>query len=210
MNEDLIKYIKIYIFPLYDKNDRSHRLWHITGVIERSLSIAKDYDVNLDMVYTIAAFHDVGNHVSRDSHEIESAKLFLKDKKMKLFFDEDQIQIIKEAIEDHRASLTYEHRNIYGKIIATADKFLTIDDILKSVHLYTLENFPNINWEESLDRCYKYLNNKYGENGYASIPLAFPPYYNFLIEIRKLIKDKGKLNIALKQVDTNIKEDNME
>ncbi len=207
INKELLNYIEKYVFPIYERNDKSHQLWHILGVIDRSLCIAKDYDVDINMVYVVAVFHDIGCHISRNNHEIESAKILLKDKYIKKLFDKYQIKIIKEAIEDHRASLTCEPRSIYGKIIATADKFLTIEDILKSIHLHTLEKYPNIKWKETNERCYKYLDKKYGKNGYAKIPLPFPPYDNFLKEVRKLLNDKNYFNKELKNVDTKIKKE---
>lgn len=207
MNNDLIKYIEKYILPLYENYDRSHRLWHITGVIERSLYIAHEYDVDLNMIYTIAAFHDIGTNVCRSNHEIESANIFIKNKKMKTFFSKKQLTIIKEAIEDHRASLEYEPRSIYGKIIATADKFIDVDDVLKSVHLHTIENFPNVMWEEASNKSYQYLNKKYGENDYAKIPLPFPLYDKFLLDVRKLLNDQDAFNTKLKLVDDNLKKE---
>ncbi len=41
---------------------------------------------------------------------------------MKDFFDDEQRIIIKEAIEDYRATLEYEPRSDYGKIISSADR----------------------------------------------------------------------------------------
>lgn len=204
MNKELKNYIENYIFPEYKKNDASHQMWHISGVIERSLLIAQNYKVNLNMVYTIAAFHDIGNYISRDNHEKESAKIFMKEKKMKFFFNNYQRKVIKEAIEDHRASLKQKHRSIYGKIIATADKFIKIEDILKSIHLFTINNYKNISWDEAVEKCYQYLEKKYGKNGYATIPLPFKPYDKFIKNIEKLLKDKNKLSINLKNVDLKI------
>lgn len=209
MNRELVSYIENNIFPLYEKNDKAHQMWHIRGVIDRSLEISKQYDINLDMVYTIAAFHDLGNYINRENHERESAKIFISDTKINSFFNDAQIIVIREAIEDHRASLTNKHRSIYGKIIATADKFITIDDVLKSVHLHTLENFPNVSWEQKVELCYKYLNKKYGENGYARIPLPYLPYEKFLVNIRKLLKNKELLATALFKVDSEIKKENL-
>lgn len=56
------------------------------------------------MVYVIAAYHDIGHHIDAKSHEIISAQILSEDKKLKKFFSEEQIMVMKEAIEDHRAS----------------------------------------------------------------------------------------------------------
>ena len=50
MNEELVKYIENEIFPKYDKNEDGHGINHIKMVIKRSLELAKDYDVDLNMV----------------------------------------------------------------------------------------------------------------------------------------------------------------
>lgn len=160
MSPKLVDYIESNIFPLYERNDWSHQLWHIKEVIERSLSICKDYDVNLDMVYVIAAFHDLGCYLGRDNHEETSAMLMSKDEFINQFFSLEVIKIMKEAIVDHRASLEYEPRSIYGKIISTADKFVTIEGIMRSTHSYTLEFFDSTPWKEQLENSYKYIEKK--------------------------------------------------
>lgn len=89
------------------------------------------------MVYAIASFHDLAHHIDKDNHEVLSAKLFYENEKMKEFFTDEQRKIIKEAIEDHRASLEYEPRSNYGKIISSADRNVDITSSLKRTHAYT-------------------------------------------------------------------------
>lgn len=62
IDKELIKYIEEEIFPLYSKNEEGHGIKHIKTVIERNLKFAKEYDVNLDIVYTVAAYHDIGHY----------------------------------------------------------------------------------------------------------------------------------------------------
>ena len=112
MNSKLIKYIEDKIFPIYNKNEEGHGINHIDTVIRKSLEIAKDYDVDINMVYTIAAYHDLGHHVDRKKHEIISAEMFMEDEEMKKWFSDEKRKIIKEAIEDHRASCNHEPRSI--------------------------------------------------------------------------------------------------
>ena len=40
---------------MYDRFDKAHNKEHIDRVIKNSLSIAKDYDVDMSKVYVIAA-----------------------------------------------------------------------------------------------------------------------------------------------------------
>ena len=86
MNEELVKYIENEVFPKYDKNEEGHGIKHIKIVIKRSLELAKDYDVDLDMVYTIASYHDLGHYIDRKTHEIISAEIFMKDEKIRQWF----------------------------------------------------------------------------------------------------------------------------
>ena len=95
---ELVKYIEDEIFPLYNRNEEGHGIQHIKTVIKRSLELAKNYEVNLNMVYTIASYHDLGHYIDRKTHEIISAELFMKDNKIKQWFTDEQRIIIKEAI----------------------------------------------------------------------------------------------------------------
>lgn len=105
INKDLKAYIENSIFKEYSKNEEAHGLNHIKFVIKRSLDLSKDKDLDINMIYTIAAYHDIGHHIDAKNHEVVSAKLMMEDKKLKEFFNEEELKIIKEAIEDHRASL---------------------------------------------------------------------------------------------------------
>ncbi len=121
INEELKKYIERYILPSYEKNDLGHNLDHIKYVIERSMKFASRVpDINYDMVYTVAAYHDIGHYVDAKNHEKISSEMLLADKQLRNFFTEEQIETMAEAVYDHRASLEYEPRNIYGKIVSTA------------------------------------------------------------------------------------------
>ena len=120
MIKKLKKYIEETIFPEYQKNEKAHGIEHIQYVIARSFEIVEEnaLDVNSNMVYTIAAYHDIGHHINDEKHEEISAKMMYKDKKLSSFFSEEERKIMKEAIEDHRASAKKEPRNIYGKIVS--------------------------------------------------------------------------------------------
>ena len=82
MNIDsrLIRYVEEEIIPLYDKFDKAHRRDHVNTVIEQSLLLASNYNVDINMVYAIAAFHDVGLCKGREFHHIESADIVRGDK----------------------------------------------------------------------------------------------------------------------------------
>lgn len=191
LNEELKEYIETKIFPLYDKNEKGHDIEHINTVIKRSLKLAKDYDMDINLVYTIASYHDLGHHIDRKTHELISAKIFMEDENMKKFFTDEERIIIKEAIEDHRASSNHEPRTIYGKLISTADRtILDIKTPIKRTYSYGLVHHPKFTKEEQVEEVYNHLSNKFGRNGYAKIYLKDPEYDESLERLRKALDDK--------------------
>ena len=201
MNEELVKYIQNEIFPMYDKNEEGHGIGHIKTVIERSLKFAKDYDVDINMVYTIAAYHDLGHHIDRKRHEIISAQIFIEDENMKKWFSDEQRKIIKDAIEDHRASSNHEPRTIYGKIVSTADRTIVkIDNNIKRAYSYGKRNYQGITEEEQIQRVYEHLKDKYGEKGYAKVYLEDKEFDEAMKEFRKALQDKDSFIQRIKKV----------
>lgn len=191
MNKELVQYIENDIFPLYNRNEEGHGINHIKAVLKRSLELAKNYDVDLDMVYTIASYHDLGHYIDRKTHEIISAEIFMKDEKIKQWFTDEQRKIIKEAIEDHRASSNHEPRTIYGKIISTADRtIIDIDNTIKRTYSYGKRNYIDLSEEEQIERVYQHLIEKYGENGYAKIYLEDKEFEDALHKLRQALSNK--------------------
>lgn len=189
---DLKTYIEKEIFPLYERNEQSHGIEHIHSVINRSLNIAKEYEVNKNIVYTIAAYHDLGHYINPKIHEKLSAEIFMKDRKIKKWFTTEEIQIIKEAIEDHRASSNHEPRSIYGKIVSTADRTIkSIDICIKRSYLYDKKNCPELlTKKQQINRIYEHLSNKYGENGYAKTYLYDEEFEVAKKKFIEALKDK--------------------
>ena len=66
----------------------------------------------------------VGLLKGRKNHERASRSMVESDAFLADYFTKEQRKIIGEAVEDHRASLSYEPRSIYGKIISEADRDL--------------------------------------------------------------------------------------
>lgn len=201
MNKELVQYIEGNIYPLYSRNDWAHQLWHIEDVVNKSLKLSKNYSVNLDMVYVVASFHDLGCFISRDNHEDISAHLMEQDPFIQNYFSEEEIKTMKEAIIDHRGSLEYEPRSIYGKIISSADRFVTIEGIMRSTHSYTLEFLPEVSWEEMIETSYRYIKKKYGKGGYAKSYIPNSDYDHFLKEVERYLNNKKLFSEKLLEVD---------
>ncbi len=153
------------------------------------------------MVYTIASYHDLGHYIDRKTHEIISAKIFVEDKKIMQWFTDEQIIIIKEAIEDHRASSNHEPRTIYGKIISTADRtIIDIDNTIKRTYSYGKRNYINLSEEQQIERVYRHLTEKYGENGYAKVYLEDKAFEDALDKLRQSLSNKEEFIKRVKRV----------
>jgi len=201
---ELIEYIRTNVFPVYAKNDQAHQLEHIEYVIRRSLLFMQQFDgLNADMVYAIAAYHDIAHHVDKDNHETLSASMFEADMSMKRFFTDDQRQIMKEAIEDHRASLEYEPRSRYGKIVSSADRSVDVDAFLRRTHAYSLKHFPGFTEAQNMERCYQHMKDKYGSSGYAKHYVVDEEYLQFQQIIRNLIEDRNAFEEKYRAVNVS-------
>lgn len=191
INNNLKKYIEENIFPKYSKNEPAHNINHIKYVINRSFKFANTVpNINYDMVYTIAAYHDIGHHIDSKKHEMISGEIMSRDENLKKFFSDEELKIIKEAIEDHRASSNHEPRSIYGKIVSTADRNNIVEACLRRSYTYGRKLEPDSTDDELFERAYKHLNMKFGENGYAKFFFKDEEYEKFLKEIRELLSDK--------------------
>ena len=193
LNKELVKYIEEVVFPKYELNDMGHDLSHIKYVIDRSLKFASiAEDINLNMVYVIAAYHDIGHHIDAKNHEVVSARILDEDTKLKEFFKDEEIKIMVEAVEDHRASLEYEPRSIYGKIVSSADRNTLIDVPLKRTYAYRIEHCPESSIEQIIEESREHLQKKFGRDGYATEKMYFEDqdYYDFLNEMADLVEDK--------------------
>ena len=201
LNEELVEYIKNEIFPLYDRNEFAHGINHIKTVIRRSLELADGYDVDFNIVYTVAAYHDLGHFIDRKRHEIISAEMFMKDENIKRWFADEQRMVIKEAIEDHRASCNHVPRTIYGKIVSTADRTIVdIDNTIKRSYTYGKKNYIGLSEEEQFDKVYEHLVEKYGERGYAKVYLNDKEFDEAVSKLRQALENREEFIERVKRV----------
>lgn len=164
INPKLKKYIEKNIFPKYDKF-YSHGMIHINNVIDNMLMLADYYDLDCNMAYTIASYHDSGLSVDRENHEYESGKILINDKELKKYFNEEQLITMKEAIEDHRGSKKIRPRNFYGECVSDSDRDFDIKLLVKRQISTSIKHYPNYNFEEHFDNCYSYMCKRLNDNG---------------------------------------------
>ena len=202
INKNLEIYIKNEILPQYEKNDSGHSLPHIDYVLKRCFKFAEQFEkIDFNMLFAIATFHDIAHHIDKKNHEKLSADIFYNNEKMKEFFTESERILIKEAIEDHRASSDSSPRSDYGKIISSADRSTDVDDFLRRTHSYTLKHFPDCTKEEMLKRAYDHTEQKYGKSGYAKHYVKDEEYDAFREEINLLLQKSEKFKAKYYKVN---------
>lgn len=193
------KYIEENIIPLYDAFDAAHRRDHVIYVIEQSLELARHYDVNEDMVFAIAAYHDTGLEIDRKTHHLESGRIVRSDLNLRRWFSEEQIEVMARAVEDHRASSDHEPRSIYGKIVAEADRQIDPDTIIRRTVQYGLSHYPELDREGHWERTLEHLLEKYAEGGYLRLWIPESSNAQRLKELQVLIKDRKALRVQFEK-----------
>ena len=189
----LVAYIEAEIIPRYEHFDRAHGTDHVRTVIAQSLALAARYDVDTDMVYTVAAYHDTGLANGRERHHIDAGRILAEDAELRRRFTEEQIGIMREAVEDHRASSDHPPRTIYGRIVAEADRVIDPATIVRRTVQYGLANYPALDREGHYARCLAHLQKKYAEGGYLRLWIAESDNARRLEELRAIIRDPQRL-----------------
>lgn len=203
VNPKLRKYIEERIFPLYDLNGPSHDIKHIKEVIERSFQIIEEYEkteknpveINYDLVYIIAAYHDIGDHIDRKKHHIISGEIMLEDHNLDEFISPQEKIIAQEAIEDHRASNKNLPRSIYGRIVLTADRNDNLQNFFVRRINFCLEHHPEYTKEQVISEIYDSTLKKFGKDGYANKKPGYMPsrkLSEYFETLHSLIEDKDK------------------
>lgn len=193
-NNELRQYIENSVLPLYAKNEPAHGAKHIESVIARSFELVEEnrLDVNPNIVFVVAAYHDLGHHIDPKTHERISAQMMAADKTLQKFFTADELKTIKEAIEDHRASADERPRSIYGEIVSSANRNTTVEACLSRSYTYGKRLKPGATDEQLFERAHYHLKEKFGQDGYAKFYFKDKKYERFLREIRALLSDKDK------------------
>lgn len=193
INSELRAYIEREILPRYDHFDTAHRRDHALTVIEAALRLAEGYDVDRNMVYAIAAYHDTGLAYGRERHHNESRRIILEDRELDRWFTREQIATMADAAEDHRASSKSEPRTIYGRIVAEADRIIDSNTIIRRTIQYTLTHHPELDKEQGYARMVEHLREKYDYGGYLKLWIEESDNAKRLNELRAIIADGTRL-----------------
>lgn len=195
----LQSFIEKEIIPRYAAFDKAHREDHALAVIEQSLSLAPHYEVCTDMVYAIAAYHDLGLQEDRKTHHLVSGRIIREDLRLREWFTPEQVELMAQAAEDHRASSDHEPRSIYGKIVAEADRLIDTDTIVRRTVQYGFKHYPGLSREEHIQRALSHLDEKYAEGGYLKLWIPESPNAGRLRALQQLIKDRAKMRSLVEE-----------
>lgn len=112
-------------YMLNNAGDSAHDADHIYRVLNQALIIAKDYDVNEDVLVAACLLHDIGRPAQFADPSIchaqfgsEMAYRFLKD----LGWSEECCQRVKHCVLTHRFRNDQQPETIEAKILFDADK----------------------------------------------------------------------------------------
>lgn len=195
VSPEIIDYVEREIIPRYASFDKAHQENHVRMVIEQSLRLAEHTpSINSDMVYVIAAFHDLGLVNGREDHHKESRKILEADEFVKSHFTRKQIIIMGRAVEDHRASNQKKPRNGYGLLVAEADRFIEPEMIIRRTIQYGLANYPQLDKAGHYQRTIAHLNEKYGPKGYLKVWIPWSDNAKNLKKLHALLTDKPRLD----------------
>ncbi|WP_443702393.1 HD domain-containing protein [Prevotella sp.] len=204
---DLMEFIETEILPRYANFDSAHRLSHVNNVIRQSLDLARKIGADINMAYAIAAYHDLGLEGPRAIHHVTSGKILLADNRLRRWFSAEKIKIMKEAVEDHRASASHAPRSIYGKIVAEADRELDPMVVFKRIILYGKDHYSEMSKEQQWKRFTEHLKDKYSNTGYIKLWIPGSSNEKKLKEIREYINNPVKLREIFDQMFEETKEE---
>ena len=200
VNLEIMTFIERCVLPRYAAFDSAHNMEHVMSVIKRSVALAERQGVDVDMAYVIAAYHDLGLEGPRAIHHLTSGKILKADKRLEKWFSPQQIEIMKEAVEDHRASSSHVPRNIYGKIVAEADRDLRPETVIRRTIQFGLSHYPEMSKEEHWKRFVEHIEHKYSVNGYIKLWIRESDNERYLSELRNIASDKVKLRSVFEKL----------
>ena len=194
VNLEIMEFIELQILPRYNAFGTSHGLRHVNRVIKNSIKLAEVTGADINMVYVIAAYHDLGMEGPRAIHHITSGKILQSDQRLKRWFKPEQIKIMKEAVEDHRASSSRQPRSIEAHEI-----------FLRAIQ-YGRENYAEKDKEEQWLRFSQHMEEKYSNNGYIKLWIPNSPNEKALKELRGIIENKDELRRTFENIWKEIEE----
>lgn len=216
INSTLEKYIFEEIVPRYASFDAAHKEDHALTVISQALELLDGRDgwvaeqadvepfwltaVDRAMLLTAAACHDLGLVNGRERHHMDSGIIIRADQRLREWFTEEQIEVIAQAAEDHRASGKGAPRSIYGMLIAEADRVIDQETIIRRTIQFGLKHYPDLCREGQMERAREHLVEKYGRGGYLRLWIPWSSNAARLNDLQDLIADPEALTSTIDMI----------
>ncbi len=168
--DEIRDFVELEIVPRYDVFDAGHSRDHVQTVISQALKLAEFYpEVDRCLLLVAAAYHDLGLINGREHHHTDSAQIVREDERLRQWFNEEEINTIADAAEDHRASSDHEPRTIYGRIVAEADRIIDGETIVRRALQYGMKHEPGLDREGQYRRLMEHMREKYDYGGYLKL-----------------------------------------
>ena len=193
VRDSLVRYVEEAVIPRYAAFDLAHREDHVRAVISRALEMGRRFGADPELLYTAAAFHDLGLAADRATHHLHSGRIIREDPRLPEWFSAGQIETIAQAAEDPRASATTPPRSLYGALIAEADRMIDPETIIRRTVQYGLSHYPELDREGHWQRTLAHLHEKYAEGGYLHLLIPGSPNEEPLRRLRAIIRDEAAL-----------------
>ena len=209
------KYINDTIVPKYANFDAAHREDHVLMVIDQAMKLLDEMDVWLgqqenpdeqwlvkvdrNILKMAAACHDLGLINGRDRHHLDSGEIIRKDANLRQWFSEEEIELIAQAAEDHRASGTDAPRSIYGKLVAEADRLIDAGTIIKRTIQFGFKHYPGLDRKAHIDRALDHLKEKYGRGGYLKLWIPWGDNTARLHALQDIIADDNAIRLEVEK-----------
>ena len=191
------QYIYQEIVPRYSAFDDAHKEDHALTVIQQALNLLETSDrpdeIDRNILMMAAACHDLGLINGRDNHHTDSGTIIRSDTRLREWFSEEEIEIIAQAAEDHRASGKNPPRTIYGMIVAEADRVIDGETIIRRTIQFGFKHYPDLDRTGHLERAMEHLREKYGRGGYLKLWIPWSDNAERLHKLQDLIADSDAL-----------------
>ena len=191
------QYIYQEIVPRYSAFDDAHKEDHALTVIQQALNLLETSDrpdeIDRNILMMAAACHDLGLINGRDNHHTDSGTIIRSDTRLREWFNEEEIEIIAQAAEDHRASGKNPPRTIYGMIVAEADRVIDGETIIRRTIQFGFKHYPDLDRTGHLERAMEHLREKYGRGGYLKLWIPWSDNAERLNKLQDLIADSDAL-----------------
>lgn len=191
------QYIYQEIVPRYSAFDDAHKEDHALTVIQQALNLLEASDrsdeIDRNILMMAAACHDLGLINGRDNHHTDSGTIIRSDTRLLEWFSEEEIEIIAQAAEDHRASGKNPPRTIYGMIVAEADRVIDGETIIRRTIQFGFKHYPDLDRTGHLERAMEHLREKYGRGGYLKLWIPWSDNAERLNKLQDLIADSDAL-----------------